>query len=111
MFVSHRDDIEKKQISDLITKQVLVGPAQGWKDHVMRMFTLEKEGSAPRHTHPWQHIIYAVQGEGNLFMDGTDYPLKPGSVAYVPNDILHQVSNAGEGQFVFICIVPEYGDK
>ena len=111
MFVSHRDEIEKRQISDLITKQILVGPEQGWKDHVMRMFTLEKGGAAPRHSHPWQHIIYVVEGVGNLFMDGTDYPLKAGSVAYVPSDILHQVSNAGEQRFVFICIVPEYGDK
>jgi len=111
MFVSHRDEIEKRQISDLITKQILVGPEQGWKDHVMRLFTLEEGGAAPRHSHPWQHIIYAVEGVGNLFMDGTDYPLKAGSVAYVPSDILHQVSNVGEQKFVFICIVPEFGDK
>jgi len=79
MFVSHRDLIEKKQISEYITKQVLVGPKEGWKDHVMRMFTLEKGGKAPRHSHPWQHIIYAVEGKGNLYMEGKDYPLKAGS--------------------------------
>ncbi|MDD3902307.1 MAG: cupin domain-containing protein [Sphaerochaeta sp.] len=115
MFVSHRDEIEKKRISspgsNEVLKQVLVGPEQGWKDHVMRMFTLGKEGCAPRHAHPWQHIIYVVEGKGNLFMDGKDYPLTPGSVCYVPSDILHQVSNAGEDAFVFICIVPEFGDK
>lgn len=111
MFVSHRNEIEKKKISETITKQVLVGPQQGWKDHVMRMFTLEKGGKAPHHAHPWQHIIYAVEGKGNLLMDGKDYPLTAGSVAYVPDDVVHQVSNAGEGTFVFICIVPERGDQ
>jgi quercetin dioxygenase-like cupin family protein len=111
MFVSHRDEIEKKQISETITKQVLVGPQQGWKDHVMRMFTLQKGGKAPYHAHPWQHIIYAVEGVGNLLMDGKDYPLTAGSVAYVPDDVVHQVSNAGDGTFVFICIVPERGDQ
>ena len=115
MFVSHRDEIEKKQIespsSNKVTKQVLVGPEQGWKDHVMRMFTLGKGGFAPRHAHPWQHIIYGVEGKGMLFMDGKDYPLKAGSTAYVPADILHQISNAGDENFVFICIVPEFGDK
>jgi quercetin dioxygenase-like cupin family protein len=43
-------------------------------------------------------------------MDGKDYPLESGSVAYVPDGIDHQISNAGEKQFVFICIVPKRGD-
>jgi quercetin dioxygenase-like cupin family protein len=44
-------------------------------------------------------------------MDGKNYPLKAGSTAYIPSDILHQVSQSGEEPFVFICIVPEVGDK
>jgi len=111
MFVSHRDDIEKLKISDLITKQILVGPEQGWDDYVMRLFTLEKDGKAPHHSHPWPHIMFAVEGSGNLYLEGQNHPLKPGSVAYVPDNADHQVSNAGEQQFVFICIVPKDGDR
>ncbi len=115
MFVSHRDEIEKKTIENPalkgVTKQVLIGPEQGWKDYVMRLFTLTKGGYAPRHTHPWQHIMYVVEGEGRLFMNGIDYPLVPGSVSYVPAEVEHQVMNAGDAKFVFICIVPEFGDK
>ena len=111
MFVSHRDLIEKKQISEYVTKQVLVSPKEGWKDHVMRMFTLEKGGKAPHHSHPWQHIIYAVEGTGNLYMEGKDSPLTAGSIAYVPDDADHQISTAGDEKFVFICIVPERGDQ
>jgi quercetin dioxygenase-like cupin family protein len=115
MFVSHRDEITKKELEgkgiSKVTKQVLVGPEQGWKDYVMRMFTLGKEGYAPRHSHQWQHIIYAVEGTGTLFMDGKDYPLQAGSTAYVPSGIEHQILNAGENNFVFLCIVPEFGDK
>lgn len=114
MFVSHRNEIEKTAqehpAMKAVEKQILIGPAQGWADHVMRLFTLGKGGYAPRHTHPWPHIMYALEGKGNLFMDGTDYPLTPGSVAYVPPDIEHQVSNAGEEEFVFICIVPRIGE-
>lgn len=114
MFVGHRDEIEKIAQSHPamqgVEKQILIGPEQGWKDHVMRLFTLQKGGYAPRHSHPWPHIMYAVEGKGNLFMNGEDYPLIPGSVAYVPADIYHQVSNSGDGQFVFICIVPKIGE-
>lgn len=111
MFIASRFEIEKQELTDLVTKQVLVGPKQGWDSHVMRLFTLKQGGKAPHHAHPWQHIIYALEGEGNLMMDGKDYPLHPHTTAYVPQDIIHQISNAGEGNFVFICIVPEYGDR
>lgn len=114
MFVSHRDKIEKKILDHpsmkVVEKQILIGPEQGWADHVMRLFTLGPAGYAPRHSHPWPHIMYVVEGKGNLFMDGTDYPLTPGAVAYVPGDIEHQVANASDGQFVFMCIVPKIGE-
>jgi quercetin dioxygenase-like cupin family protein len=115
MFVSHRNSIDKKELTGSamsnVAKQVLVGPEQGWKDHVMRMFTLAEAGFTPRHHHDWQHIIYVVEGRGTLFLDGTDHLLTAGSVAYVPNGAEHQLMNTGSEIFVFICIVPEYGDK
>ncbi len=114
MFVGHRDNIEKKVLHNpmmrAVEKQILIGPEQGWEDYVMRLFTLGKGGYAPRHDHAWPHIIYVVEGEGTLFMAGKETPLTPGSVAYVPSDIEHQVSNAGSDNFVFICIVPKEGE-
>jgi quercetin dioxygenase-like cupin family protein len=114
MFVGHIDEIEKKTLNHplmrAVEKQILIGPKQGWADYVMRLFTLGKDGYAPRHTHPWPHIMYAVEGKGNLFMDGQDFPLRSGSVAYVSADKEHQVSNVGPDKFVFICIVPKEGE-
>ncbi len=114
MFVSHRKDIEKTELHapslKHASKQVLVGAEQGWDDYVMRMFTLGKDGFTPRHDHGWQHIIYVVEGEGKLYLDGKDYPLTPGSVAYVPGESEHQLKNTGDNDFVFICIVPSHGD-
>lgn len=114
MFVSHRDNITKKKIESAavkgVTKQVLIGPDQGWDDYVMRMFTLEPGGFAPRHSHDWQHILYIVEGNGILFLDGNEFPLIPGSTAYVPENSEHQILNNGADKFVFICIVPERGD-
>ncbi len=115
MFVSHRDQIEKKRIENPsvmhVEKQILIGPAQGWKDYVMRQFTLGPLGYAPRHRHPYPHIMYVLEGSGNLFLEGTDHPLTSGSVAYVPADADHQVSNTSSRTFSFICIVPEYGER
>ncbi|MGI6432560.1 MAG: cupin domain-containing protein [Sphaerochaetaceae bacterium] len=114
MFVSHRNDIEKKRQPDNnqkgVSKQILVGPAQGWEDYVMRMISLDAQGYAPLHQHPWPHIVYAVEGEGNLLLGGNNHPLRSGSTAYIPEGTEHQLSNKGEAEFVFICIVPKEGD-
>lgn len=93
------------------SKQTLIGPVEGWKDHVMRLFTLKKDGHSPRHIHPWPHINYITQGKGALFLDDLEYDLEPGSVAYVPAGKEHQFMNRGDSDFSFICIVPVEGDK
>ena len=115
MFISHTDDIQKHPVNmqgvQGVSKQSLVGPEQGWKGHVMRLFTLAEGGNTPRHSHAWPHINYIVSGSGILHKAGTDHQVSSGSVAYVPPGTEHQFKNAGNEDFAFICIVPEEGDK
>lgn len=94
-----------------VSKQSLVGPEQGWQGWVMRLFTLEAGGHTPRHSHSWPHINYIVDGQGALYVDGKEYDLERGSVAYIPGGIEHQFLNRGQSEFSLICIVPEEGDK
>ncbi len=114
MFVSHIDKTEKKRLSSPalknVEKQVLIGPDQGWEGWVMRRFSLGEKGFTPRHSHRWPHIILVTEGEGNLFLDGKDYPMTSGSTAYVSGDLEHNLLNTGSTAFAFICIVPEEGD-
>ena len=91
--------------------KALVGPAEGWDSHVMRLVELGEGGFSPKHAHPWPHINYIIEGEGILEIDGENNEIKAGSFAYVPNDKLHQFRNAGKGILKFICIVPKEGHK
>jgi len=115
MFVSEIKDINaiemKASGAENALKQVLIGPEQGWKGYVMRLITLKNKGKSPRHVHPWPHINFIVSGKGILYMDGKEYPLEAGSIAYVPDDIEHQYLSFSDDDLVFICIVPEEGDK
>lgn len=91
--------------------KVLVGPEQGWEDHVMRMIELEADGFTPHHAHDWPHINYMVEGSGILHMNGKDTTVSAGGYAYVPAGTVHQFRNNGPGVFRFICIVPEEGHQ
>ena len=115
MYISHIDSIKKNNLSGEgiqgVTKQVLLGPEQGWKGNVMRVFTLAKGGHTPQHKHPWPHINYILEGTGVLFHEGEETPLKRGSISFVPPNTEHRFRNTGDKDFVFICIVPEEGAR
>lgn len=93
-----------------VVKRVLVGPAEGWDGHVMRLFEIGAGGHTPRHRHDWPHINVVVAGRGVLHVDGVDHELAQGSSAFVPAGALHQFSNAGGETLQLVCIVPEAGE-
>lgn len=103
-------EIKSDQAKNAVMK-VLVSPMDGWDGYVMRLLELGEEGFTPKHSHPWPHINFIVEGEGELQIGDEINFVKPGSYAFVPEDVLHQFRNAGKGTFKFICIVPERGHK
>ncbi len=115
MFVSHIENIEGIKLDGEnikgAVKKVLIGPKQGWEDYVMRLFTLEKDGFSPKHTHPWIHVNIVLEGKGTLFLEGENYPVEKGSVALIPENALHQFKADRGEDLSFICIVPLMGEQ
>ena len=113
MIVGNVKNLENKKIDspkvNNASIKVLVSPKEGWEGHVMRVLELGKDGFSPKHEHPWPHINYMIEGEGELMIDGKINKVSAGSYAYVPANTLHQFRNIGETPFKFICIVPEEG--
>ena len=66
--------------------KVLVGPQEGWDGYVMRVVEVEEGGYTPKHSHPWPHINYFIEGKGELMINGKVEPVEAGSFAFVPND-------------------------
>ncbi len=110
MFVSNTEDIKSEEVGETgavnAWKQSLVGPEQGWPGYEMRLFTLKNKGNSPRHVHQWPHINYVVRGKGVLYLEGKEYPLTEGAVAFVPGNTEHQYRSLSEEEFAFICIIP-----
>ena len=96
--------------AEKVTRRILISPDQGWQGWVMRLFTVGAGGHSNRHSHAWPHIVHVNSGEGTIFVDGRDYEVEAGCVAYIPGGLEHQFTNRGQGDFAFICIVPEEGN-
>ena len=88
-------------------KRVLIGPEQGAPTFIMRLFTIGEGGFSPCHTHPWEHEVFILSGEG--IVKGTDgeTPVSAGDFIFVPPNEEHQFLNSGEEPFEFLCIIPK----
>jgi len=115
MFVGNISDLEGMEIISNESKEsfmkVLISPKEGWEGYVMRVIVVNKGGYTPKHNHPWPHINYIIEGEGQLLIEDKFHLLTSGSYAYVPSNSIHQFKNVGVEPFKFICIVPKEGHK
>jgi len=115
MIVNNFKELERKEVQTSEAKnafmKVLVSEKEGWDDYVMRVVEVEEGGYTPRHQHPWPHINYIIEGQGQIMMKEVDHPVGAGSYAFVPENTLHQYRNTGKETFKFICIVPKRGHQ
>ncbi len=110
MKVCQIDDVAQKQVDMPGTKDCkvrwLVGPTDGAPNFAMRQFEVAPGGFTPRHSHPYEHEVFVLSGEGKVFCGETPHVLKPGTVVYVAPDEIHQFKNSGPTPLKFLCLVP-----
>jgi len=115
VFIGRSSDVEPRVYHDgdkvrHVEKRVLVGPANDAPNFSMRKFTVGDAGCSPAHTHPWEHEVYILAGEGEVrFADGAQRVV-PGDFVFVPSNDEHQFVNAGTEPFEFLCMVPLDGE-
>ncbi len=110
MKVTHFENVEQKTVempgSEKCSVRWLVGPADGAPNFAMRQFEVAPGGFTPRHSHPYEHEVFVLEGEGTVFCDKTPHRLTPGTVVYVAPDEIHQFRNDGPTPLKFLCFVP-----
>jgi quercetin dioxygenase-like cupin family protein len=90
----------KVKVRWLITKEM------GAKNFAMRVFEVEPNGYTPLHSHSWEHEIFVLEGNGQLFDGEKTTPLKPAETVFVPPNERHQFKNSGQTTLKFICLIP-----
>jgi len=84
----------------------LVDEAQGAPNFAMRQFEVAPGGHTPKHSHPYEHEVFVLEGQGVVLEGDVEHPLKPGDFVLVaPNDV-HQFRNTGDAPLKFLCLVP-----
>jgi quercetin dioxygenase-like cupin family protein len=84
----------------------LISKEDGADNIAMRMFELEPGGHTPLHTHPHEHEVFIVEGEGIFVYEGKEYEFGREHVIFVPGNKEHQFRNAGSSLLRLLCIIP-----
>jgi quercetin dioxygenase-like cupin family protein len=94
-----------------VEKRVLVGPGDNAPNFSMRKFTVGTGGCSPYHTHPWEHEVYVLAGQGEVRFAGGSQAVTLGDFVFVPSNDEHQFVNTGDELFEFLCMVPLDGEN
>jgi len=88
------------------TIRILISKADGAENFVMRMFEIQPGGHTPLHSHPHEHEVFILEGEGIFVCDGKEHKISVESVVFVPGGAEHQFRNTGYSVLRFLCLVP-----
>ncbi|MEM9411844.1 MAG: cupin domain-containing protein [Planctomycetota bacterium] len=84
----------------------LIGGNVSAPNFAMREFEVAAGGFTPKHSHPYEHEIYVISGNGVAMEGNTKHPIKAGDVIYVAPDDVHQFRNDGTEPLKFLCLIP-----
>lgn len=94
-----------------VEKRILIGSNLNAKNFVMRLFTVKPNGHSPKHIHRWEHEVYVVKGNGEIFDSEKYVPMKEGDFILVPSNVEHQFRNNSNEDLQFICVIPKDADE
>ncbi|KPJ61333.1 MAG: hypothetical protein AMS15_06020 [Planctomycetes bacterium DG_23] len=91
----------------------LIRDADGAENFFMRHFEIAPGGHTPRHSHPWEHEVFILEGKGIVLGAEGEKEFSPGDVIFVPAGEEHQFRNpslvagtAREKSVAFLCLIP-----
>jgi quercetin dioxygenase-like cupin family protein len=74
----------------------------------LRYVELPPGGRSSDGSHPHEHEVFVVKGQGVVKGPGGATPLQPGLAVFVPGGEAHQWVNASADEpFGFVCVVPK----
>jgi quercetin dioxygenase-like cupin family protein len=110
MKVNQLEEVEQQPVhmEDAQGCQVrwLLGERDGAPNFSMRQFEVAPGGYTPRHSHPYEHEVYVLEGEGVVLEGHREHLLRPGVVVLVQPNEVHQFRNTQDRPLKFLCLIP-----
>ncbi|MGV9198178.1 MAG: cupin domain-containing protein [Promethearchaeia archaeon] len=101
------EEIVTKADSTKTTIRWLITKNDGAPRFTMRRFKILPGGQIGMHSHPEEHEIYILEGQGKVINKKNKIiEVSQGDVLYVPPEEPHGYRNDGNHPFIFLCVIP-----
>ena len=112
MSVKHARDVSMQIVKagDMASMQVLISAQEG-PNFAMRRFIMRPGGGMPNHTNTVEHEQYVLLGHAAIGIGEEEFEVMAGDVVFIPEGVSHWYQNLGEGNFEFLCIIPNKTDE
>jgi mannose-6-phosphate isomerase-like protein (cupin superfamily) len=87
----------------------LVTDEVGCRD-ATQFFGVIAPGRAPDHSHVYDEVIYVLEGEGMLHIDGSHEPVSQGTCIHLPPLLEHSLENSGDSPMRIVAVFHPAGD-
>jgi len=107
--ILHYSEVEAQDADEGASKlkvRWLITKDMGAENFAMRLFEIEPGGYSPFHSHPWEHEVFILEGEGVVVGANEERSFKPGDAIFIPSNEEHQFKNNGNKALKFLCLVP-----
>lgn len=84
----------------------LITTREGAPTFAMRQFEIAPGGHTPFHTHPWEHEVFILEGEGYVQSAEGPRPFRAGDAVFVAPNEQHSFVNSGATRVRFLCLIP-----
>ena len=109
MKIAKFSDTKPTQELSGVFKRDVITARDGAPNFCMRVFDVEPKSSTPDHSHPWEHEVFVLSGEGVVRSNEGESEIGAGSVVFIAPDEPHCFINTGQSVLRFVCLIPNQG--
>ena len=104
--ISNYLDTKPIQDSPGVVKREVITADDGAPHFCMRVFELEPGSSIPLHSHPWEHEIFVLSGQGAVLSEDGETQIAKNSVIFIAPNERHGFANNSNQSLRFILLIP-----
>ena len=101
------EEVEAKECEGSSKLKIRWLNTEGSNIFAVRHIEIEPDGYSPYHSHPWEHEIFVLEGNGTAVGEKVAVSINVGELISVPAGEPHQIKNTGKSTLKILCMIPK----
>jgi len=87
--------------------RLMLSEADGAPNFNLRVFDVQPGGNTPKHSHPYEHEIFILEGKGEMLLEGEMRKIAGYDTILIPASTEHTIVNNSDSLLRLICLIPQ----